>query len=283
LGRKAVIFLHPTLRNITLSCFDIGDDLGDVVSKSPEKTPLTCLVFDECNISHSGLAAVLSKPKALEKLTLGERLNHTRITGEDLQCKPALFLQVLRAQKDSLQYLKHIGEFLWYEGWPETAIQNGLSLDFLCNLKEMELGVESLFLLLTKRHNTLPSSIQKMSILFPRNPFANLQMPLLVDFATGTRGVPHLDVVMDYQYFLPAELTEALIEDVWANETRVDTVTKLSPFLFNNGVKRFRILLSYGTTCIPPFLYGEPLPRRAVAWDSAIPFPAENPKEASTK
>src|SRR4051794_41105811 len=106
MGKNAVIFLHPTLRNLTISCFDIGENIEPYLSASKNSTVLRSLTFDECNITIKGLAAILSVPKSLERLTIGERMHHTS-HHEPLGRYPARFLEALILQERSLQYVKH--------------------------------------------------------------------------------------------------------------------------------------------------------------------------------
>lgn len=62
--------LHPTLRELKLSCVNILDNIVDDVDLE-RVTPLKILTLEECNVTHKGLSGLLSLPKALEELHLG--------------------------------------------------------------------------------------------------------------------------------------------------------------------------------------------------------------------
>lgn len=64
------IFLHPTLRQLHISCVSIVN-VEDFTRQGQHSTPLQHLTLEECNITHEGLAGILSFPMALETLHLG--------------------------------------------------------------------------------------------------------------------------------------------------------------------------------------------------------------------
>jgi hypothetical protein len=249
LGRAAILFLHPTLRNLTLSCFDIGDDLGHIISQASNKTPLTSLVFDECNITHLGLAAVLSVPKALERLTLGERMHHAWRTRNVLQNDPGLLLQILQSQGHSLKYLKHIGGHRWHSRTTGHGASQ-LSLAFLSNVQMMELSSKSILVKIAAGCGALPSSLQTLRLLEPRDS-VNFLLRGLEAAALWVHTVPNLDIVLGFN--IDNEYSDDLMEGVWSKEDRLDTVQKLSPYLARNGVKRLKIFLPFGSGYIPPY------------------------------
>ncbi|KAF2457920.1 hypothetical protein BDY21DRAFT_363514 [Lineolata rhizophorae] len=118
LGATAVVFLHPTLRHLHLSCFDIPpiSSLSEIVHNLPslgplaKTTPLTHLVFDECNVSAEGLHSLLEYPRALRSLTLGERIHHfQRPPFRTAILDPDGLVRALAQQAHSLAHLKHTG------------------------------------------------------------------------------------------------------------------------------------------------------------------------------
>ena len=66
------IFAHPTLQSLTMSCADIDGPFSEKVLSRPE-TPLKELELIECNVRIQALDAILSMPKALERLCLGTK------------------------------------------------------------------------------------------------------------------------------------------------------------------------------------------------------------------
>lgn len=71
--RSLGIFMLPSLTYLKVSCVNISDETVDAVqSVSQDRfTPLKTLELEEANITHKGLQALLSLPKALETLYLG--------------------------------------------------------------------------------------------------------------------------------------------------------------------------------------------------------------------
>lgn len=70
-GHYSAIFAHPTLLDLTLSSANILEDTSKDLQGI--KTPLKRLVLDECNLSIEGLQGILSLPRALETLYIGEQ------------------------------------------------------------------------------------------------------------------------------------------------------------------------------------------------------------------
>lgn len=80
------IFLHPTLRELKISCATLLDSLAGYIGKEKLcSTALKTLTLEECNITGSGLQSILSLPKALEALRLGMFSFHSReVVGTEL-------------------------------------------------------------------------------------------------------------------------------------------------------------------------------------------------------
>jgi hypothetical protein len=67
----AMIFAHPTLQSLTISCAHMRGLYIQCLNGS-QLTPLRSLEFIECNIDLTSLETILSLPKALESLSLGK-------------------------------------------------------------------------------------------------------------------------------------------------------------------------------------------------------------------
>ncbi|EME45756.1 hypothetical protein DOTSEDRAFT_79636 [Dothistroma septosporum NZE10] len=115
-GQFAIIFALPTLEDLTLSFAFIPEDAVESVAHLPQM-PLKRLELVECNMTKSGLAGVLSRPRALEHLhiacsaqTLANRSQGETNHHQDEYfsvCAPNLseLLQALRLQRQSLNTL----------------------------------------------------------------------------------------------------------------------------------------------------------------------------------
>ncbi|KAF1918607.1 hypothetical protein BDU57DRAFT_443226 [Ampelomyces quisqualis] len=86
LGNFDCLFRHPALRHLHISCVSLIEEIPSLQSHT-SKTPLTTLVFDECEISPEALKDVLRVPAKLKHLTLGENVWNTRVSKT---CKPRL-------------------------------------------------------------------------------------------------------------------------------------------------------------------------------------------------
>jgi hypothetical protein len=165
------MFKHPTLRNITLSCLNFDTRVGapfEVSENETKSTPLQSLNLIECNVDVSFLDAVLSLPKALKELSIGERLHAFK------DCQPSmvpetrtsskLFLTALQRQADSLQRLTHCGGNLGYLTPRETDPEGAAKLRSLVNLEHLELGFES-HLYYYLRSNGFPPALKSLKML----------------------------------------------------------------------------------------------------------------------
>ncbi|KAK3110655.1 hypothetical protein LTR53_014834 [Teratosphaeriaceae sp. CCFEE 6253] len=111
----AGIWAHPTLEILHLSSINIPDQ---ATSSMPSglRTPLKRLTLDEANVTLDGLRGVLSIPKALEYLYIGENRyspgetrspraqNYNRLAARDAQA----FVDTLALQKHSLRELVYL-------------------------------------------------------------------------------------------------------------------------------------------------------------------------------
>ena len=285
MGRNAVIFLHPTLRNLTVSCFDIGDDIEAYLSADLKPTALRSLTFDECNITVTGLAAILSVPKALEKLTLGERMYHTYTNSHlPLGRSPALLLQVLSLQKDSLQYLKHIG------GRTELPeIHNDLSMAMFPNLRSMELDTHSTLTLILRNSAVPPDLhlrlIRSYQFEQPSDEVENSPLPSILEWLNR---VHHLDYVIDCD---GREDRANILLDLWRDKANQIIWRKIY-FLVGIPVtetqktaskRHLRVLVYKRSGFIPPYMYGEKLPEEGIVFDSALDTTRNPPMKLVTR
>lgn len=109
LGNFDCLFRHPALRYLHISCVSLTEEIPNLKSH-PTKTPLTTLVFDECEISPEALEDILRMPAKLKHLTLGENVFNTRASKA---CNPRLTRNVkgsmaaLGQVANSLETLTH--------------------------------------------------------------------------------------------------------------------------------------------------------------------------------
>jgi hypothetical protein len=285
MGRNAIIFLHPTLRNLTISCFDIGEDLQVYLPVNQEATSLKSLTFDECNISVQGLAAILSIPKSLERLTLGERMFHlSGYTHTPLGRSPELLLQALALQQDSLQYLKHIGGFTEL---PER--HTGMSMLSFRSMRQMELSTHSIITRILRESSppwavTIPADLQllRLAEFYLSSGFESSDMQILPSVLEWLSRVPQLDYLIN-SHHLKFEDRKKTLDFLSINEEMKPVWKKIFALLGvdfedfertpEDGMHRLRIIAVRPTKFIPPYMYGETPPKEVAIFDSETAKP----------
>jgi hypothetical protein len=109
LGGFQCLFRHPTLRHLHVSCVSFTEEFPTLEAHT-KRTPLTTLIFDECEISPASLHSVLRTPARLKHLTIGENVWNTH---NSKRIKPRLTrnatasLEALSAVAHSLESLTH--------------------------------------------------------------------------------------------------------------------------------------------------------------------------------
>ena len=110
LDRFHCLFRHPALRYLHVSCVSFPPDLPDLEPYATT-TPLTTLIFDECELEPESLRRVLATPKALKHLTLGENVanvRHSRGPAPKLTSAPEGAMRALEPVAHSLETLTHL-------------------------------------------------------------------------------------------------------------------------------------------------------------------------------
>jgi len=105
------LFRHPSLRHLHVSCVSFPDMEIPELASHIKKTPLTSLVFDECELEPKSLLSILQTPAQLKSLTLGENVfNTNRSKGFKpvLTRNPSGSLKALSAVAHSLESLVHL-------------------------------------------------------------------------------------------------------------------------------------------------------------------------------
>ena len=158
-----------TLRDLTISCtdFEAGIKLADIPEKDLRSTPLRSLTFIECNIYLPLLSVALALPKALKKLSIGERLHAfdgcmPKQHPDILRTSHPQFLDELQRQADSLETLTHsCGNAELTQHYPPDPAGDD-KLRCMTALKHLELDVGSpLSYYICEK---LPDSLERITI-----------------------------------------------------------------------------------------------------------------------
>jgi hypothetical protein len=295
MGRNAVIFLHPTLRNLTISCFDIGEDLEVYLSGNQKTTPLKSLTFDECNISVQGLTTILTTPKSLERLTLGERMFHlSGYTHPPLGHSPELLLQALALQQDSLYYLKHIGGFTEL---PDR--HSGMSMISFRKMRQMELSTHSIITRVFRESSppwarTIPADLQILRLVefCLSSESESSDMDILPSLLEWLSRVPQLDYIIDSHHVSFADRIKSLQFLSMKEEGEKPVWKKILALLgmdfedferTPDRIHHLRIIAVRPTKFIPPYMYGETPPKEIAIFDSETVIPKLLKKRAENK
>jgi len=276
-----VIFLLKSLSSIELSCFDIGvnDNLEALLSKfdcfeqCAKSTNLKTLVFEECNIDSQGLQTLLKLPKALENLTLGERMFHCKEGHLPLGFTSRL-MEILEPQKSSIKYLKHIGGGRY---WTETRILSAHleDLSYLPNLETVELG---LGLNIMYMKCPLSPTLRTLRLL-DAAPASNLDFmcsllmryPLWARESSNAKHGCQLDIVLGRTHIPRGHSTEYW-HDFWDDQALRERVKALTTNLGRQDCDlAIYKLKDTAAHFIPPYMYGEELPEEELAYISSKP------------
>ncbi|KAI8930944.1 hypothetical protein NX059_011959 [Plenodomus lindquistii] len=295
LGRAVTMFKHPTLRNITISCLNFDGKIDEEqLEQSRKSTSLQSLTLIECNVSVPFLNAVLSLPKALKELSIGERL----FTFEE--CEPSmdpsirtsspLFLTALQQQADSLQRLTHIGGKVANMTSRIPDPDGAAKLRSLVNLEYLELGFESHLYFYLRQDGGFPPSLTHLKMVdaaISLNAGHDLDSSSDISFRSLTSLVTeHLPLTLKPSFKLQLKYHDhsffRLLAQTAASPTEQSHLLN-SLFFDRPSVYRIaRLLQSYhsfflvtretfpsGIAYIPPFMYGEELPVEEEMYDSS--------------
>ncbi|KAF2787372.1 hypothetical protein K505DRAFT_213728, partial [Melanomma pulvis-pyrius CBS 109.77] len=277
-GRTAIIFFHPTLRNITISCsnFDAGINSANITPDKLKSSPLQSLKLIECNVYLPFLSVILSLPRALKDLSIGERLHvfdeHPSHVPEDRTSNPA-FLDALAQQADSLERLVHIAGDLRYAAPPIPGDETITNMRRLTHLSHLEVGIESPLFSYLNRHGC-PDSLQTLKITdhavvpTPTREHTRVMIKLATAILDKHILTPiNLDMLFAYNHFSTPSLS-----GIWnvPQPTARKQVYDLAKILQARG-SRLRILTEEfkgGKAFIPPYMDGEDMPVEVVQYDS---------------
>lgn len=289
--RAAAIFLHPTLRNITISClnFDVDMTLDDIPADKHMSTPLQTLTLIETNVNVCYLDVVLSLPKALKELSINERLHSFR------ECEPSmdpkkrtsstLFLTALQRQKASLKKLVHIGGLMSALTIRETDVEGSAKLRSLTELEHLELGFESHLYYYLRNDGFPPSlkTLKMMDTVLSLNARHNLGSLMNIVFHSITSLVTsHLPHTLLPGFTLHLMFSETsvyrlslsnmlnlnhLLSTVFLDRRTIYEIAKI----MKSHNARFcitRETFASGMGYIPPYMYGEEIPTELAMYDS---------------
>lgn len=304
LTKYSSIFLHPTLKNLTLSCActDTPEKILADYREYQRCTALERLHLEECDIEPDSLEVLLSFPTALKSLKLSEGIRYDDENGNRRSrmhgnANPGLLSRAI--SNATGHSLEHLSLSLGYQRRDEqriTTMGHYLDLTSMTKLKRLDVSISTLRLLLTRQrceHSTyrrLPSSLETLRV---------FSIPLLTPFMTRRKpripfrtcliedkaghGVPNLQhVIWTYEYQAPGgrrlfglarrhqpDLMNHMLTT--SKEYVVDWCNKTYPVYHSKDV---RLSIECDITppgYIPPYLFPEDKPTTESLWDSLHP------------
>ncbi|KAF1992015.1 hypothetical protein K402DRAFT_399947 [Aulographum hederae CBS 113979] len=275
--RAAIIFTHPTLRTLKLSCFDIEPDIAtlDFLQNKSKTSPLTSLTFEECNVSIAGLEILLSIPKALAHLDVGERMYHARRRPfVHLSHDLGHFFRALAQQADSLTHLSHsVVNTAPRQHEPDIHSDYSPGFSSLTALHNLSLSPASIL----KRH------------LFALGGPPNLEHLRFIHFYSAVHysdpqlELAHLTHLVLKSGHLPPSLcsvtlvtlpglTADALSNYWSRAENRMQLYKFAMGMRRRGMGLEICVVKKNGNFIPPFLYGEELPVEVRVYASETPM-----------
>lgn len=266
------LFRHPGLRYLHVSCVSFPDTLH-VLEPHKRSTPLATLIFDECDLTPKSLLHILRTPEKLKHLTLGENtfnINRSVECSPKLSPDPAAALEAVAAVAHSLESLKHL-DSAWRIAPEKHVIARrrvaGHGMRPFHSLKTIECDTGSfLHEAVVMNHDLCPPNLDTLIV---RRHFyiAENFFDHLPDVGIYT-ALPSLKTLELRQSAAALNVlaTAVYICDPDRLRNRHAYAYKLSKSEINFKVS---IELGRGSSLIPPYLHGEPVPEVRCLYDAS--------------
>ncbi|KAF1994839.1 hypothetical protein P154DRAFT_501142, partial [Amniculicola lignicola CBS 123094] len=266
------LFRHPFLRSLHISCVNLTECL-DELDPYLSATPLSTLVFDECEISPESLLKILRTPKDIRRLTLGENVHYIRNSRNvqpRLSRNPEATLKALSTVSRSLEYLRHFDPMSMRVHDPQTI--PGLDLKppgmrHFDSLTVIECDLWSfLYRGIIKNSRLAPPNLSTIRV------HAYEYQITFFEELPDTECYAALPSLKEVEFIQPMKTVSAFVmaslvcydDEVRARHTRCFV-------LWQKGI-RVRIYAELqkvpGRGYMPPYLHGEHVPRKICLYDS---------------
>jgi hypothetical protein len=274
LGNFHCLFQHPALRHLHISCVAFPAFEIPELSSHINKTPLTSLIFDECELQPKSLLSILRTPARLKSLTLGENvfnIHRSRGVKAILSKNPSASLQALSAVAHSLESLTH-----YDPGWrralnPEilrSIRPDGDGMRNFHSLKYMQCDTNSfLHQAIVMNRDLAPPSLETLRVHRSwKVPSDFWDQPPEFDHYAALPSLATLELMQSSQRW--TDLSDAeYICDAERLRNRHAKAYKLSKAGIN--LKMF-VELHKGSHLIPPYLYNEQVPVIECLYDASV-------------
>lgn len=266
------LFRHPALRYLHISCVTFPDTLH-LLDSHKTTTPLTTLIFDECNLEPTSLLHILSTPAKLKHLTLGENtfnINRSVECSPKLSPDPAAALAAIAPVAHSLESLTHL-DSAWRIA-PENHIivrrrVQGDGMRRFHSLKTIECDTGSfLHEAVIMNHDLCPPNLETLVVrrhfYVAENFFDHLPN---VGYYTALPSLHTLELRQS-----AAALNILATSDYICEPDRLRNRHAYAYKLFKSGIAfKVSVELGRGSSLIPPYLHGEPVPEVSCLYDAS--------------
>lgn len=253
-----------------LSCFDIGmhADFEEVLSRNGpcnsayRTTALETLIFEECNIHHESFEILLKLPKALENLTVGERMYHTSDDVVPMGFR-SNFLAFLEPQRLTLKYFKHMGGGRYWS-YAHTLALYQEDISYLPALETIELGPQ-----LGRKYinHNLPPTLHKLRFLMTLPTHLALETPFFDHPFWSTTSK-----ISSHPHQIDLVLYRTQDNGFWNSFWRRESVNSIAKRLTKQNTQLAVYQpKSCRKTLIPPYMYGEDVPVEELIYVSSRP------------
>lgn len=305
--RHPMIFLHPKLKSLTMSCAstDFPDRLlvdfqcDETLLKS---TGLEHLHLEECDIFSPSLAILLGFPKALKSLEISEGIRYdgmfnTRSSRLHGNVSPGPFVEAIA--ENCAESLEHLSLSLGFTRPITQEIDypgQHLNLTFFYAMKQLDLDIRTVLLIRPKScdHATwrrLPPNLETLKVfgipLGERPPFQARRRPWLpLDACLASEKAKHgvralKTIIYSYEYYRTDDVIPRL--SISDDEDSVDDISQVQvaqrrlmekcrevQHIFKKASVRLEVeMIALPNGFIPPYLFVEDRPRIFKLWESA--------------
>lgn len=274
------LFRHPSLRYLHVSCFVLPVDLPELEPYA-RSTPLTTLIFDECELEPKSVGRILRTPKALKHLTLGENVYNNNISiraSRDVAARLSraaeASLEALKEAAHSLETLTH-HDPLWRildDPYRHRPIKGDGMRDFH-QLGFMDIDPCSFLHQFVLSHAQAPPNLETLRLNHARQKLGEPATRFAINvFETLPKHEP-------YTYLAPLktlEFAQAASAESWqarsgyiCQEDRLRERHEYAFKLYKHGIDmKMYLEATWRDGLQPPYLQGEPKPRLVSVYDS---------------
>lgn len=266
------LFRHPSLRYLHVSCVTFPETL-DVLDPHKRSTPLTTLILDECNLEPGSLRQILFTPEKLKYLTLGENIfniNRSAELAPRLSPNPLAALEAIAPVAHSLESLTHLDSKWRLDPDNPSMARRRITGDGMRNfrsLKTMECDTGSfLHEAVVMNHEFCPPNLDTLIV---RRHFyvAEDFFDYLPDVGIYTE-LPSLNTLELRQS--AASLSRLATAEYICHPERLRNRHAYAYTLFKHSINfKVSIELGRGSSLIPPYLHGEPVPKVRCLYDAS--------------